>query len=124
MATKNHRTHTTASRTQPRKKRASKNFSAILERATESQPRSRRLFSRFIHLDAVYYASEFLASTIARPNAILCGAVVAFFATITAYLFAKNFGYSLSGFETVGGFIVGWTIGILFDIVARFVKKK
>ena len=83
-----------------------------------------RTFSKFIHNKAVEKTSDALGATIARPNAILAGAFVAFIATIVTYYIAKNIGYRLSGFETIGAFIVGWTIGILFDYFRVMITGK
>ena len=74
-----------------------------------------RSFSKVIHNPAVEKTSEVVGSTVARPNAILAGSVAAFILTTALYLVAKNVGYSLSGFETIGAFILGWIIGITFD---------
>lgn len=74
-----------------------------------------RTFSRVIHNKVVEKTSEVVGATIARPNAILSGAVVAFIAVLGIYLLAKNLGYPLSGFETIGAFIAGWVIGLLYD---------
>jgi hypothetical protein len=83
-----------------------------------------RAFSKIIHVKAVEKTSEALESTIARPNAILAGAVAAFIFTLAIYLIAKNFGYRLSGFETIGGFILGWIIGLLFDYFRVMITGK
>ena len=83
-----------------------------------------RAFSKVIHVKAVEKTSEALESTIARPNAILAGAVSAFILTLAIYLVAKHFGYRLSGFETMGGFILGWIIGILFDFFRVMITGK
>ena len=76
---------------------------------------SSRAFSKVIHAKPVEKASEIVGSTVARPNAILAGAVAAFILTLAVYVVAKNLGYALSGFETIGSFIVGWVIGITVD---------
>lgn len=83
-----------------------------------------RAFSKLIHTKPVEKTSEFIGSTIARPNAVLSGAVVAFIAVLGVYLLAKNLGYTLSGFETIGAFLVGWTIGILYDFFKVMVTGK
>lgn len=83
-----------------------------------------RAFSKVIHVKAVEKTSEALESTVARPNAILAGAISAFIFTLAIYLVAKNFGYRLSGFETIGGFILGWIIGILFDYFRVMITGK
>lgn len=83
-----------------------------------------RGFSKVIHNPIVEKTSEALGSTIARPNAILAGAAVAFFAVLIVYLTAKHFGYVLSGFETIGAFIVGWVLGILYDFFRVMITGK
>ena len=87
-------------------------------------PPVQRSFSKVIHNPVVEKTSEVVGSTIARPNAILAGAVVAFFAVLGVYLVAKHFGYTLSGFETIGAFAVGWILGILYDFFKVMITGK
>jgi len=87
-------------------------------------PAPERAFSKLIHAPLIEKTSEFVGSTIARPNAILSGAIVAFFLVLAVYLIAKNLGYVLSGFETIGAFIIGWIIGILYDYFRVLVTGK
>lgn len=83
-----------------------------------------RAFSKTIHNKAVEKTSEALGSTIARPNALLMGSMMAFVCTLAVYLIAKRYGYSLSGFETIAAFIGGWLIGILFDFFRVMITGK
>lgn len=83
-----------------------------------------RTFSKIIHVKAIEKTSDALESTVARPNAILAGAITAFIFTLAIYLIAKNYGYKLSGFETIGGFILGWVIGLLFDYFRVMITGK
>jgi hypothetical protein len=92
---------------------ASYNVTMADARAHMSAPS--RTFSKVIHNKAIEKVSAAAGSTIARPNAILSGAVFAFLLTLAVYLVAKNLGYPLSGFETIGAFILGWVLGILYD---------
>lgn len=87
-------------------------------------PPAQRAFSKVIHNPVVEKTSEVIGSTIARPNAVLAGAVVAFFLVLAVYLTAKHFGYALSGFETIGAFIVGWVFGILYDFFRVMITGK
>lgn len=87
-------------------------------------PVPERAFSKIIHSPVVEKTSEFIGGTVARPNAILSGAIVAFFLVLAVYLVAKNLGYVLSGFETIGAFIIGWVIGILYDYFKVLVTGK
>ncbi len=85
---------------------------------------AKRTFSKVIHNKTVEKASDVVGSTVARPNAILAGSVFAFIITLVVYVIAKNIGYQLSGFETIGAFIVGWAIGIVYDYLRLIVTGK
>lgn len=90
---------------------------------TELKPTA-RAFSKLIHNPVVEKTSEAVGGTIARPNAVLSGAVVAFVLVLGVYLVAKFYGYPLSGFETIGAFIVGWIIGLLYDFFKAMITGK
>lgn len=85
---------------------------------------SQRAFSKFIHNPVVEKTSDAVGSTIARPNAMLSGAVVAFILVLAVYVVSKFYGYTLSGFETIGAFIVGWLLGILYDFFKVMITGK
>ena len=83
-----------------------------------------RSFSKFIHTPVIEKTSQAVGNTIARPNAVLAGGFFAFvFVTIT-YLVAKKYGYPLSGFETIGAFIFGWILGLIYDYAKLMFYKK
>lgn len=84
-----------------------------------------RAFSKVIHNPAIEKTSEFVGGTLARPNAVLSGAIAAFILVLGVYLIARHFGYVLSGFETIAAFIVGWIFGIAYDYLKLiFTGKK
>lgn len=83
-----------------------------------------RAFSKVIHNKAVEKTSEVAGATIARPNAILAGSIFAFIFTLATYLIAKHYGYQLSGFETIGSFVLGWVVGLLFDFFRVMITGK
>lgn len=74
-----------------------------------------RTFSKVIHNQAVERVSDVVGGTAARPNAVLAGSIAATFLTLFVFLIAKQYGYRLSGFETIGTFFVGWAIGLIYD---------
>src|SRR6185503_8066877 len=76
-----------------------------------------RVFSKVIHNPVVERTSEVVGSTVARPNAILSGSLFAGVSVLALYLIARHYGFALSGFETIATFIVGWALGILFDLL-------
>ena len=84
-------------------------------------PPAQRAFSKVIHNPVVEKTSEIVGNTIARPNAILAGAMVAFFLVLAVYVVSKYYGYTLSGFETIGAFIGGWAIGMLYDYLRMMI---
>lgn len=76
-----------------------------------------RAFSKFIHHTVIEKTSDAVGSTLARPNAIFAGSLTALVLVSGVYVTAKIFGYRLSGFETIGAFILGWIIGLVYDYV-------
>lgn len=89
----------------------------------EMQPGERR-FSKVIHNKSIEQASDAIGSTIARPNALLAGSISAFILVTIVYLVAKHYGYQLSGFETIGAFVLGWMLGLGYDYVKLLVTGK
>jgi hypothetical protein len=106
------------------KKDRTASFKKHMANVQAEMPAPQRAFSKLIHNPVVEKSSEFIGSTIARPNAILSGAIVAFVLVLAVYLISKNLGYVLSGFETIGAFIVGWVIGILYDYFRVLITGK
>ncbi len=99
-------------------------YKKTMKHIQAEMPAAQRGFSKLIHNPVVEKTSEVLGSTVARPNAILSGAVVAFVLVLGVYLIAKHYGYVLSGFETIGAFIAGWAIGILYDFFKVMITGK
>jgi len=106
------------------KKEKSVSFKKHMTHVQSEMPVPQRAFSKLIHSPVVEKTSEFVGATVARPNAVLSGAVVAFFLVLAVYLVAKNLGYVLSGFETIAAFIIGWVIGILYDYFRVLITGK
>ncbi len=114
---------------QPRQRVANKkqrdiSYKRTMKHVQEELPLGSKVFSKVIHIKAVEKASDILGSTIARPNAILSGAVMAFIFTLAMYAIAKNFGYVLSGFETIAAFIAGWIVGVVYDYLRILITGK
>lgn len=99
------------------KKERTASFNQHMKHVQKELPPVKRAFSKLIHNPVVEKTSEVVGSTVARPNAILAGAVVAFVAVLAVYLVAKHFGYRLSGFETIAAFCIGWLLGIAYDFL-------
>jgi len=106
------------------KKEREASFSSTMTEVQSQMSPSSRAFSKIIHNKTVEQVSEATGSTIARPNAIMSGAIFAFLLTLAIYLVAKNIGYPLSGFESIGAFILGWIIGIVYDFLRVMVTGR
>lgn len=106
------------------KKEKEASFNKHIKRVQNELPAASRAFSKLIHNKTIEQASEALGATVARPDAILSGAVAAFILVLAAYVVAKTFGYVLSGFETIGAFIIGWLLGIIYDYLKTIITGK
>ncbi|MEO6109391.1 MAG: hypothetical protein ABIP50_00030 [Candidatus Saccharimonadales bacterium] len=106
------------------KKEKEASFKRHMKNVQAEMPPVQRAFSKFIHAKAIERTSEVVGGTIARPNAILSGAIVAFVLVLAVYLIAKHLGYVLSGFETIAAFAVGWIIGLLYDFFRVMITGK
>lgn len=81
-------------------------------------------FSKFIHNGGVERASNAIGNSVARPNAVLSGSTAALILVSLLYIIAKIFGYPLSGFETIGAFVFGWIIGLIYDYARILVTGR
>lgn len=105
-------------------KEKSQAYAAQLSNIQGEMKAPQRAFSKVIHAPVIEKASETIGSTIARPNAILAGSIVAFVLVLGVYITAKTLGYTLSGFETIAAFVVGWIIGTLYDFFKVMITGK
>lgn len=83
-----------------------------------------RAFSKVIHNPAVERISDTVGNTVARPDAILSGSLFAFVLVLALYLMARHYGFALSGFETIAAFVIGWGLGIIFDLIRSMIAGK
>mgnify|MGYP003415802795 FL=1 len=106
------------------KKQRNDSYKKTIEQVQKELPIGSRAFSKITHNAVVEKASDIMGVTIARPNAMLSGAIFAFIITLLAYTIAKKSGYVLSGFETIGAFILGWIIGTIYDYLRILITGK
>ena len=83
-----------------------------------------RVFSRVIHNPVVERTSEVIGSTVARPDAILSGAIASCVLVLSVYLLARYNGFELRGSETIIAFVIGWIIGLVFDFLRTLITGK
>lgn len=118
------KTSDTSRRGSINKKQRNDSYKKTMKHVQKELSTPSRYFSKVIHNPIVEKVSDTLGNTIARPDAILAGAIVAFVATLSVYIVAKTIGYSLSGSETIIAFAVGWTIGIIYDYLRLMITGK
>jgi hypothetical protein len=106
----------------PTKKQRARAFDTKMKEVQSEMRPSERVVSKLIHAKPVEQASDFVGSTLARPNAMLSGSIAAFIGVTVFYFIAKYYGYHLSGFETIGAFVLGWIIGILYDYFSVMIR--
>lgn len=99
------------------KKQRQHSYKQTMKQIQSEMSTASRTFSKVIHNAVIEKSSEAIGATIARPNAILAGSLTALVLVTSLYVIAKIFGYRLSGFETIGAFILGWLIGLIYDYV-------
>lgn len=99
-------------------------FTAAMSEIQTHMSAPSRAFSKLIHNKAVETVSDAVGNTVARPNAILSGSVFAFIATISVFLIAKNIGFELTGFETIGAFTFGWALGLVYDFLRVMITGR
>lgn len=98
------------------KKQRRESFDKTMREARLHMSPINRSFSRVIHAPVIEKMSDGLGKTVARPNALLAASVCAFLLTTALLYIARHYGYSLSGSETIAAFMLGWLIGLLYDV--------
>lgn len=101
-----------------------KAYKDIMTHTQNELPPASRAFSKVIHQPVIDQTSNALGSTVARPNAILFGALFALIISGCVYLIARYYGYKLSGFEAIGAFILGWVFGLLIDFARLALRRR
>ena len=99
-------------------------YKRTMQRVQAEMTPAERTFSKVVHNPIVAKTSDVVGGSVARPNAILSGSLCAFIAVSLVYVIAKNYGYPLSGFETMGAFVIGWILGQLFDFMRTMITGK
>jgi len=106
------------------KKQKKDSFKKQIGHVQADLPVVSRSFSKIIHNPFIEKTSDIAGATIARPNALLSGSIFSFALTLAVYWIAKDIGYTLSGFETILAFAIGWTLGIVYDYVRLILTGK
>lgn len=107
----------------PTKRELNANFDATMAQVRTNMSPASRTFSKVIHNPVVDKVSTAAGNTVARPNLIVAGALGTLILCSAVYFIAKHYSYTLSGFEAIATFIVGWSIGAVVEFVRVGFKK-
>lgn len=80
--------------------------------------------SKVIHRPLVENTSEAIGKTIARPSGILMGSIFSFTGSLVAYLIARKLGGEIKHSVFYMLFIVGFSLGLLIEIIWTFIAKR
>lgn len=105
----------TGGATHATKRQRKDSYSSTMRQIRSEMSAPARTFSKVIHNPTVEKVSDVVGGTAARPNAVLAGSIAATFMTLFVFMVAKQYGYRLSGFETIATFLLGWSIGLIYD---------
>lgn len=97
-------------------------FRKRMSEIQSSLSRKDKFTSRLIHYRLIENTSDAVSQTIARPNAMLFGSIMAFVAVGGTFIMSQYYGYLFSGFEIFAAFIIGWIIGIAYDLITSKIK--
>ena len=99
-------------------------FNKNMSEARQNMNPVEATFSKIIHQPVIETVSDTLSKTIARPKSIMFGGLFAFIFTLVIYIYAKTYGFQLSGTETIIGFGFGWLFGIIVDYLKALFTGK
>jgi translation elongation factor EF-G len=102
-------------------------YQRVLKRTRRHLPAYSRAMSKIIHQPAVDMVSEVLSKSVGRPSGIIGGGVIALFGTSIYYYLTREYGYNYNSFIflilMVAGFVLGWTIEVLYKLFKSFSHK-
>lgn len=109
--------------TQPPFRSRKESFQQTMRHVQTELSTPERAFSKFIHSPPIERVSDALGKTVARPNALLSGSLTACVFVLSLYLLARFYGFELRGSETILAFLLGWAVGIIFDLVRNMLHR-
>jgi hypothetical protein len=99
-------------------------FSRAMTRARKKLSAPSRAFSKVAHSSIVDKPSEFIGKTIARPAAMMWGAVFAFVGTSTLLWITKHYGYEYNYLLVVLLFVAGAILGTALEGLTYLLRKR
>lgn len=83
-----------------------------------------RGFSKLVHVQAIDRSSEFIGKTVARPAAMLWGAIFAFAGTSALLWITRHYGYEYNYLLAILLFVGGAILGTVLEGLWYLLKRK
>lgn len=98
-------------------------YRATMKRVESKLPSYQRLFSKVINNDSVDKASAVAGRTVARPSGVLGGSIAAFIGLAAVTYYASQLGFEVSPALFVVLLAIGWTTGLVSELIYKSIKK-
>jgi hypothetical protein len=98
-------------------------YKKTMSNVQKNLPKWQANFSRLIHQEKIESISEIGAKTIARPSGILAGSLIALMGGVLIVVVANRVGFSITPFVFIVLFIFGYLVGMVAELVFKFLKK-
>jgi hypothetical protein len=98
-------------------------FEQTLERVRRQLPVHQRIFSKIIHKPAIDNASQVIGASIARPSGLLFGGLFSLIFSVLAIFISRYFGYEYNFTISLLGFLGGFFLGLLFELLIRSIRR-
>lgn len=95
-----------------------------LKNIRRNLPAVDRAFSHIIHQPVIKVISETTSKTLSRPSGLLGGGIVAFIGTAGYYYLASHIGFTYNYAIFFELFIGGFALGLLLELLLRFLFKN
>lgn len=81
-------------------------------------------FSKVIHIPVIETSSDVLGNTVARPSSLVLGGLIGLISSVVLLIVCNYYGYEYNYLLSLGGFVVGYLLGFVGDLIRITVRKK
>lgn len=108
----------------PKRQVIKKGYNSVMNDARGELSSGEALFSRIMHSPVIWQIHRLLITFLLRPRALLVGSAAAIVTLTASFMVARLHGYETAGSEPLVGFMVGWAIGLLYDLCLVSIKSR
>lgn len=94
--------------------------SSLIQIRKRLPKKKQKAFSHVIHAKGMDSSNDFIANTIARPNSIIGGSLLALVGVLVGVFLSRYYGYSYNYLLLFLLFILGYVIELLIESVIKF----